>query len=61
MIVVLKQTCTEEDFNRVIKKIGDLGLAIHVSKGKERTLKPQRFGKLMKDLRNIANAIGRSL
>ena len=38
MIVVLKPTCTEDDFNRVIKKIEDLGLAAHISKGKERTI-----------------------
>ncbi|KAF0123060.1 MAG: 3-deoxy-7-phosphoheptulonate synthase [bacterium] len=38
MIVVLKPTCTEDDFNRVIKKIEDLGLAVHISKGKERTI-----------------------
>jgi len=38
MIVVLKPTCTEDDFNRVIKKIEYLGLAVHISKGKERTI-----------------------
>jgi 3-deoxy-7-phosphoheptulonate synthase len=38
MIVVLKPTCTEDDLNRVIKKIEDLGLAVHISKGKERTI-----------------------
>ena len=38
MIVVLKPTCTEEDFNRVIKKIEAVGLAVHLSKGKERTI-----------------------
>lgn len=38
MIVVLKPTCTEEDFNRVIKKIEAVGLAVHISKGKERTI-----------------------
>ncbi|MFH1626243.1 MAG: 3-deoxy-7-phosphoheptulonate synthase, partial [Pseudomonadota bacterium] len=38
MIVVLKPTATEEDCNRVVKKIEDLGLAVHISKGKERTI-----------------------
>ncbi|MFH2012954.1 MAG: 3-deoxy-7-phosphoheptulonate synthase [Pseudomonadota bacterium] len=38
MIVVLKPNCTENDLNRVIKKIEDLGLSVHISKGKERTI-----------------------
>ena len=38
MIVVLKPTCTEEEFNRVVKKIEAVGLAVHISKGKERTI-----------------------
>ncbi|MDY7032021.1 MAG: 3-deoxy-7-phosphoheptulonate synthase [Thermodesulfobacteriota bacterium] len=38
MIVVLKPTCSEEDFENVVKKIEDLGLKAHISKGKERTI-----------------------
>ncbi len=38
MIIVMKSTATEEEINHVLEKIKDAGLAVHVSRGKERTI-----------------------
>src|SRR3989338_7784702 len=38
MIIVLGTDATEEQVNHIIEKIKSLGLAVHVSKGKERTI-----------------------
>jgi len=38
MIIVMKSSATEDDINRVLDKIKDVGLAVHLSKGKERTI-----------------------
>jgi len=38
MIIVMKSSATEEEINRVLEKIKDVGLAVHLSKGKERTI-----------------------
>ncbi len=38
MIIVMKSTATEEEINHVLEKIKDAGLAVHISKGKERTI-----------------------
>jgi len=34
----MKSSATEDDINRVLDKIKDVGLAVHLSKGKERTI-----------------------
>ncbi len=38
MIIVMKKSATEDEINNVLQKIKDAGLAVHVSKGKERTI-----------------------
>lgn len=38
MILVLKKDITEEGVDQIIKKIEDLGLAVHISRGVERTI-----------------------
>lgn len=38
MIIVLRPDATEEQVDHIIEKIKSLGLAVHVSKGKERTI-----------------------
>jgi len=38
MIIVLKPDATEDQFNDVLEKIKSLGLSVHVSKGKFRTI-----------------------
>ncbi|HEX9112977.1 MAG TPA: 3-deoxy-7-phosphoheptulonate synthase, partial [Nitrospirota bacterium] len=38
MIIVVKPDATEEQVDHIIKKIKDLGLQAHVSKGVERTI-----------------------
>lgn len=38
MIIVLKKDATEEVINHVVEKIKATGLAVHISKGKERTI-----------------------
>jgi len=38
MIIILRHDHTQEEFEKVRKKIEDLGLTPHVSKGKERTI-----------------------
>ncbi len=38
MIIVMKNSATEDEINHVLDKIKDAGLAVHVSKGKERTI-----------------------
>ena len=38
MIIVMKNTATEEEINHVVEKIKDAGLAVHLSRGKERTI-----------------------
>jgi 3-deoxy-7-phosphoheptulonate synthase len=38
MIIVVKPEATEEQIDHIIKKIKDLGLQAHVSKGAERTV-----------------------
>jgi 3-deoxy-7-phosphoheptulonate synthase len=38
MIIVLKPSATEEDINKIIKKIESFDLTPHISKGKERTI-----------------------
>ena len=38
MIIVLKPETTKEQINHIIDKIKGLGLAVHISKGKERTI-----------------------
>ena len=38
MIVVLKPSCSENEYKGIIKKIESLGLSVHVSKGAERTI-----------------------
>ncbi len=38
MILVLEKSITEEGIDQIIKKIEDLGLAVHVSRGVERTI-----------------------
>ena len=38
MIVVMKSNSTEEDVQRVIERIGELGLSPHPSRGEFRTI-----------------------
>ncbi|MFZ3072647.1 MAG: 3-deoxy-7-phosphoheptulonate synthase, partial [Thermodesulfobacteriota bacterium] len=38
MIIVLKREATEAEIDHVVEKIKSLGLAVHISKGKERTI-----------------------
>jgi 3-deoxy-7-phosphoheptulonate synthase len=38
MIIVLKKGVTEEEIEHVVEKIKGLGLAVHISKGQERTI-----------------------
>ena len=38
MIIVLRKDATEEVINHVVEKIKGAGLAVHISKGKERTI-----------------------
>ncbi|HHL40206.1 MAG TPA: 3-deoxy-7-phosphoheptulonate synthase [Deltaproteobacteria bacterium] len=38
MIIVLKKDATEEQVDHIIEKIKEAGLAVHLSKGKERTI-----------------------
>jgi len=38
MIIVMKSAATEAEINHVLDKIKEKGLAVHVSKGKERTI-----------------------
>jgi 3-deoxy-7-phosphoheptulonate synthase len=38
MIIVMSPEATEEEISHVVKKIRDLGMAAHVSKGEERTV-----------------------
>ncbi len=38
MIIVMKSSATEDEINRVMDKIKDVGLAVHLSKGEERTI-----------------------
>ncbi len=38
MIIVIKKEATEEVINHVVEKIKGAGLAVHISKGKERTI-----------------------
>ncbi len=38
MIIVMKKSATEDEINNVLEKIKDAGLAVHISKGKERTI-----------------------
>lgn len=38
MIIVLKPDASQDDINRIIKKLEDAGLKAHISKGKERTI-----------------------
>ncbi|MEE9613357.1 MAG: 3-deoxy-7-phosphoheptulonate synthase [Thermodesulfobacteriota bacterium] len=38
MIIVLKKGVTQEETDHVVEKIESLGLAVHISKGKERTI-----------------------
>ncbi|MEE9591270.1 MAG: 3-deoxy-7-phosphoheptulonate synthase [Thermodesulfobacteriota bacterium] len=38
MIIVLKPDATQEQIDHIIDRIKDLGLAVHVSKGKEKTI-----------------------
>jgi 3-deoxy-7-phosphoheptulonate synthase len=38
MIIVLKKDVTEQDIDHVVEKIKALGLAVHISKGQERTI-----------------------
>lgn len=38
MIIVLKPDANQDDINRIIKKLEDVGLKAHISKGKERTI-----------------------
>jgi hypothetical protein len=38
MIIVLRPEATQEDLDHIVKKLHDLGLQAHVSKGVERTL-----------------------
>jgi len=38
MIIVMKSSATEDEINHVLEKIKDAGLAVHVSKGQERTI-----------------------
>ncbi|MDH4227387.1 MAG: 3-deoxy-7-phosphoheptulonate synthase [Deltaproteobacteria bacterium] len=38
MIIVLKKDATEQEIEHVVERIKALGLAVHISKGKERTI-----------------------
>lgn len=38
MIIVLKPDATEEDIEHIVKRLKELGLTPHISKGKERTI-----------------------
>ncbi|MBI5233316.1 MAG: 3-deoxy-7-phosphoheptulonate synthase [Deltaproteobacteria bacterium] len=38
MIIVLRKDATEEEINHVVEKITEAGLAVHISRGKERTI-----------------------
>jgi len=38
MIIVLKPDATQQEINHIIERIKGLGLSVHVSKGKERTI-----------------------
>lgn len=38
MIIVLKPDATKEDMEHIIKRLKELGLSAHISKGKERTI-----------------------
>ncbi|MFQ5441180.1 MAG: 3-deoxy-7-phosphoheptulonate synthase [Thermodesulfobacteriota bacterium] len=38
MIIVIKKGATDADIDNVVNKIKDAGLAVHISKGKERTI-----------------------
>ena len=38
MIIVLKREATDAEIDHVVEKIKSLGLAVHISKGKERTI-----------------------
>ncbi|MEK7773691.1 MAG: 3-deoxy-7-phosphoheptulonate synthase, partial [Deltaproteobacteria bacterium] len=38
MIIVLKRDATQEEIDHVVEKIKGTGLAVHISKGKERTI-----------------------
>lgn len=38
MIIVLKKEATQEEIDHVVEKIKSAGLAVHISKGKERTI-----------------------
>ncbi|MBI2370369.1 MAG: 3-deoxy-7-phosphoheptulonate synthase [Deltaproteobacteria bacterium] len=38
MVIVLKPTATQEDIDRVVRRLQELGLQAHISTGKERTL-----------------------
>ena len=38
MIIVLKKEATDAEIDHVVEKIKSLGLAVHISKGKERTI-----------------------
>lgn len=38
MIIVLKPTHQEEDLHRIVRKLEDLGLCAHISKGEHRTI-----------------------
>lgn len=38
MIIVLKSSATEEQVEHIIKKVKDLGLSVHLSKGAERSI-----------------------
>ena len=38
MIIVLRKGATEEEKSNIIKRIESLGLAVHISEGKERTI-----------------------
>jgi 3-deoxy-7-phosphoheptulonate synthase len=38
MIIVLRPDATQEDLDHIVKKLKDIGLQVHISKGVERTL-----------------------
>lgn len=38
MIIVLRKDTTQEEIDHVVEKIKGTGLAVHISKGKERTI-----------------------
>jgi 3-deoxy-7-phosphoheptulonate synthase len=38
MIIVLKRDATEEQVDHIVKKVKDLGLSVHLSKGTERSI-----------------------